>query len=90
MLVNYTKTESDTGAQFLPISGTLKPAPNGNKIPASRYTGESSYNKYDAETFSVTLVADYDLSEDWTMSFNSRITDASADYQQAWTSFYWR
>ncbi|WDE10244.1 TonB-dependent siderophore receptor [Thalassomonas haliotis] len=87
LLLNYTETESDTGAQFLPISGTLTPAPNGNYIPASRYTGESDFNKYDAETLSVTLVADYDLSEDWTVSVNSRYTDASADYQQAWTSF---
>lgn len=87
VLLNYTETESDTGAQFLPISGTLNAAPNGKYIPASRYSGETDYNQYNAKTFSATLVAEYALNEDWTLSANSRFTDASADYQQAWTSF---
>jgi len=87
LLVNYTQTESDTGAQFLPIYGTLKPEPNGEYIPNSRYAGEPGFNQYDAETLSATLVASYDLNDNWTLSLNSRYTDASADYQQAWSSF---
>lgn len=87
LLLNYTETDSDTGAQFLPVSGTLNPAPNGKYIPASRYSGEQDYNQYNAKTFSATLVAEYDINEDWSISANSRITDAKADYQQAWTSF---
>jgi len=87
LLLNYTKTESDTGAQFLPITGTLTPASNGKNIPNSRYTGENDFNHYDAKTLSATLVVDYDLSDSWSLSVNSRYTDGSADYQQAWTSF---
>ena len=87
LLFNYTDTKSDTGAQFLPVSGTLTKAPNGKTISGSRYTGENDYNQYDAKTFSATLAGEYDISDDWTLSANARITNASADYQQAWTSF---
>jgi len=87
LLVNYTKTESDTAAQFLPVTGTLKPAVNGKHIEHSTYAGEPDYNKYDAETFAVTLIAEHEINDIWTVSLTSRYTDASADYQQAWMSF---
>lgn len=87
MLVNYTDTESDTAAQFLPLQGTLLPAPNGKKITSDTYLGLPSFNKYDAETLAVTLMAKHDINDYWQLSANARYTDASADYQQAWTSF---
>nr|WP_285817835.1 TonB-dependent siderophore receptor [Echinimonas agarilytica] len=87
LLVNYTNTESDTAAQFLPISGTLTAAPNGKYIDASTYTGDPEYNQYDADALSVTLTASHDINDNWLASVNARYTDGSADYQQAWTSF---
>lgn len=87
LLVNYTNTESDTGAQFLPLQGTLLPSPNGEKIESSTYLGDPDFNKYDAETLAVTLMAEIELNDVWSLSATSRYTDASADYQQAWTAF---
>ena len=87
MLVNYTDTKSDTGAQFLPLQGTLLPAPNGKKIANDTYLGLPGYNKYDAETLAVTLMASHDINDYWQLSANARYTDASADYQQAWSTF---
>lgn len=87
LLLNYTDTESDTGAQFLPILGTLTAAPNGEFIDTSVYAGEPDFNKYDATTTSVTLLADHQLNDVWSFEITSRYTDAEADYQQAWSSF---
>jgi iron complex outermembrane receptor protein len=93
LLLNYTDTDSDTAAQFLPIAGTLEPGPDGRKIDSSTYTGEPGFNNYDAKTTAVTLLANHQFNDVWSMEFTSRYTDAEADYQQAWTSFigdrYW-
>ncbi|WP_341939478.1 TonB-dependent siderophore receptor [Marinimicrobium sp. C2-29] len=87
LLVNHTETESDTGAQFLPLQGTLNPAPNGEFIENSTYTGEPEYNRYNTETTSVTFLADHQINNVWSLEVTSRYSDAEADYQQAWTSF---
>ncbi|QFU77352.1 TonB-dependent siderophore receptor [Halioglobus maricola] len=87
LLLNYTETESDTAAQFLPVVGTLEPAANGQYIDHSTYLGDPDFNKYDAETLAITLLASHQFNETWSMEFTSRYTDASADYQQAWPSF---
>ncbi|WP_051235624.1 TonB-dependent siderophore receptor [Marinimicrobium agarilyticum] len=87
LLVNHTETESDTGAQFLPLYGTLYPAPNGEEIENSTYTGEPGYNRYNTETTSVTFLANHHFNSIWSLEVTSRYSDAQADYQQAWTSF---
>lgn len=87
LLVNHTETESDTGAQFLPLYGTLYPAPNGEVIENSTYTGEPEYNRYNTETTSVTFLANHQFNNVWSLEVTSRYSDAQADYQQAWTSF---
>jgi len=87
MLLNYTDTESDTGAQFLPLQGTLLPAPNGKKIASDTYLGLPNFNKYDAETLAFTVMAKHEINDYWQLSANARYTDASADYQQAWGAF---
>ncbi len=87
LLLNHTSTESDTGAQFLPIYGTLFPAPNGEFIENSTYMGEPGFNKYDTETTSVTLLADHQINQIWSLELTSRFSDAEADYQQAWPAF---
>lgn len=87
LLLNYSKTDSDTAAQFLPLAGTLYAAPNGRYIDASTYLGEPGFNKYEAKTTSVTLLASHQFNDVWGMEFTSRYTDAKADYQQTWASF---
>ena len=87
VLVNYTDTESDTAAQFLPVVGTLEPAQNGRSINPDAFLGEPSFNRYDAETLSVTLLADHQFNEVFGGELTARYTDGEADYQQAWPSF---
>lgn len=87
LLLNFTDTQSDTAAQFLPIAGTLEPAANGRQIDSGAYLGDADFNQYDARTASATLLATRQLNDIWSMELTSRYTDASADYQQAWPSF---
>ena len=87
LLLNYTETESDTAAQFLPIAGTLYPAPNGKTIDNSTYLGDPDFNQYDAKTQSITFLADHQINDQWRVELNSRWTDAEVDYQQAWPAF---
>ena len=87
VLLNYTDSKSDTAAQFLPITGTLLPANNGQRIDSSAYLGEPTFNQYDATTLSATFLASHRFNDVWSMEFTSRYTDAKADYRQAWPSF---
>lgn len=87
VLLNYSKTESDTAAQFLPLQGTLKPAPNGQYIDFDTYVGDPNFGQYDAETKAITLFAEHEFNDIWRMELTARRTSANADYKQAWTSF---
>lgn len=87
VLLNYTDTESDVAAQFLPIYGTLLPAPNGRKIDSSAYLGDPDFNYYNTETKAITLLASHRFNDMWSMEFTSRYTDGAADYRQAWPAF---
>jgi iron complex outermembrane receptor protein len=87
LLANFQRTDSDAGAQFLPIYGTLLPAPNGEFIEAETYLGEPEFNRYDTETRSLTVLADHQISEVWSAEATARFTDGEADYHQAWPAF---
>jgi iron complex outermembrane receptor protein len=87
LLANFQQTDSDAGAQFLPIYGTLLPAPNGRFIDPETYLGEPGFNRYDTETRSVTLLADHQLNAVWSVEATARFTDGEADYHQAWPAF---
>ena len=87
LLANFQQTDSDAGAQFLPIYGTLLPAPNDQFIEAETYLGEPDFNRYDTETRSLTLLADHQISELWSFEATARYTEGDADYAQAWPAF---
>jgi iron complex outermembrane receptor protein len=87
VLLNYTDTEGDVAAQFLPVYGTLLPAPNGREIDSGAYLGDPDFNYYNTETKAVTLLASHRFNDVWSMEFTSRYTDGEADYQQAWPAF---
>ena len=87
LLANVQQTDSDAGAQFLPIYGTLLPAPNGEFIEAETYVGEPGFNRYNTETRSLTLLADHQVNDVWSVEGTARYTEGEADYQQAWTAF---
>lgn len=87
LLGNYQETESDAGAQFLPVQGTLQPAPNGEFIDSDVYLGEPSFNRYNTDTRSLTLLADHQFNAVWSAEATARWTRGEADYHQAWPSF---
>lgn len=87
-LLNYTDTDSDTAAQFLPTMGILLPAPNGQFLDTSAYVGEPDFNYYKAKTTSITVLAEHNFNDVWSMEATARYTDAEADYKQAWLQLW--
>ncbi len=87
LLAALNRTRADTAAQFLNLSGTLYPAANGQRIDYDAYMGDTSFNKYNPESKSVTVLVNQELNDVWSMEVNSRYTDAKADYQQTWATF---
>lgn len=87
LLANFQKNDGDTAAQFLPIEGTLRPAPNGEYLPRDIYYGEPGFNQYITETQSYTLLAEHAFNANWSIDATARYTDGDADYNQVWHSF---
>ena len=87
LLANIQETDSDTGAQFHPVAGTLTPAPNGAKIPFDAYTGEPGFNAYDTQSESLTLLFEQQWGAIWSIESTARWTEGSSDYRQAWVAF---
>ncbi len=87
LLANFQKTDSDTGAQFIPIAGSMLPAPNGEFFDPDVYLGEPDFNRYNTETRSLSLLADHQLNDVFSIEATARITEGEADYRQAWPAF---
>lgn len=87
VLGSIQRARGQAGAQFVPIEGTLEPAPNGRFIKDSFFAGEPEFDRYDTDTDSVTLLADHVINAIWSLEVTGRWTDGSADYKQAWPSF---
>lgn len=90
LLANYRNTKSDTGAQFLPIEGTLLPSPNGKKIASNSYMGIPGFNRYNPETKSFTFLANHEFNDMLSMEFTARSTKGEVAYRQAWPAFIGR
>lgn len=88
LLLHYQDSDAAPGAQFLPIFGTLRPAPNGQFIASDFFAGEPGFNKYDGETKSATLLATHQINETWSAQVTARKTEGERDYQQAWVTFF--
>ncbi|MFW5926763.1 MAG: TonB-dependent siderophore receptor, partial [Wenzhouxiangella sp.] len=87
VLGSLQRTRGQAGAQFVPVQGTLVPAPNGKFIDDGFFAGEPEFDRYDTDTDSVTMLADHAFNATWSMEATGRWTDGSADYRQAWPSF---
>lgn len=87
VLANYTKSDTDPTAQFLPVLGTLLPASNGLTIDNNVNLGNPDFNQYIATTKSVTLIAEHALSDQWDLEFTARSTRGDVEYNQAWPAF---
>ena len=87
LLGSFQDTDSRAGAQFVPIAGTLRPAPNGRFIDDSAFLGEPSFDRYDTRKNSVTVLANHAFNAVWSLETTARWTAGKADYNQAWPSF---
>ena len=58
ILANYSDQESDTAHQFLPVTGTLLPAPGGQEIDPYVYHGAPGFNAYDTQSFALSLIVE--------------------------------
>lgn len=87
LLFDYTKRESDSAHQFLPLSGTINPHPSGQQISNTVYLGEPGFNRFDTESFAVTFLAEHRIDDVWSLDMSSRYRDGESEYRQTWVSF---
>jgi iron complex outermembrane receptor protein len=84
----FQDTDSDTGAQFIPVEGTLLPLPDGTFLPDQDvYAGEPGFNKFDTKSSQVTLLGEHIFNDTTSVSFTALWRDGEADYHQAWPTF---
>lgn len=76
VLSRFQKSETASGAGFLPASGTLLPNPNG-RIPRDRFTGEPGQNDYDKQLASIGYEFHHDFASG--LAFNQNLRYGSAD-----------
>lgn len=87
LLGRYQKDQGGTISTFVPIAASLGAAP-GRRLPTSRFLSEPDWEKYDTETFAVSLLAEHRLSDAITLRSNSRYLDANVDYQSIYPDSY--
>jgi iron complex outermembrane recepter protein len=84
----FQDTHSDTGAQFIPIEGTLEPLADGSYLPDQDvYAGEPDFNRFDTKSNQVTMLGEHIFNDTTSLSFTALWRDGEADYHQAWPTF---
>jgi len=84
----FQDTDSDTGAQFTPVEGTLLPLADGTYLPDQDvYAGEPGFNKFETQSNQVTLLGEHIFNDSTSLSFTALWRDGEADYHQAWATF---
>ncbi|MBV1915504.1 MAG: TonB-dependent siderophore receptor [Pseudomonadales bacterium] len=95
-LFNYTKRESDTAHQFLPLTVTGCPnsgvtisnpaicaTASDKEIDTSFYAGDPNFNRYDSESTSLTLFGEQILNDIFSVEGTARYRDSEVDYRQS-------
>ncbi|AMJ87065.1 TonB-dependent siderophore receptor [Alteromonas stellipolaris] len=84
----FQDSDSDTGAQFIPVEGTLLPLPDGTYLPDQDvYVGEPGFNKFETQSNQVTLLGEHIFTDTTSLSFTALWREGEADYHQAWGTF---
>ncbi|MEM7081510.1 MAG: TonB-dependent siderophore receptor [Pseudomonadota bacterium] len=99
-LLNYTDRESDTSAQFLPLTATacgtadvtvseanVCAGTTGQEVDHSVYVGDPGFNRYDTEATTFSLFGTHDFSDTLSFAATARYRDNEAQYDQTWVSF---
>ncbi len=87
LIAMHQNTDSDTGAQFVPVEGTLKPLKDGTYLDQDVYTGEPGWNKYDTRSNQLTALVEQQLTNNLALEATALWREGSADYNQAWPVF---
>jgi iron complex outermembrane recepter protein len=87
LIAMHQNTDSDTGAQFVPVEGTLKPLKDGTYLDQDVYTGEPGWNKYDTRSNQLTALVEQQLTTNLALEATALWREGSADYNQAWPVF---
>lgn len=80
----HQENDSQVSSQFLPMKGTLGPAPLG-RIPTNRFAGEPGWDRYDTRKDELLLSWDQRLNAAWKMVSNVRKTQSSSVTREIWT-----
>lgn len=87
ILANYSDQDSDTAHQFLPVTGTLFASQSGQEIDPYVYHGAPGFSAYNTESFALTLIAQQQINDVFSIEGVGRYLDTQADYRQAWINF---
>jgi iron complex outermembrane recepter protein len=80
LLARYQKDNGGSVSTFPPYMATLL-APPGKRLPTSRLLGEPSWEKFDTETKTATLLIEHRFSDALTFRSRTRYMEAHVDYQ---------
>lgn len=83
----YQDTDSDTGAQFIPVEGTLRPLADGSFIDQDVYAGEPGFNQFNTQSSQITFLAEHRINDVLSLEATALWRDGEADYHQAWPTF---
>ncbi|MAT36042.1 MAG: TonB-dependent siderophore receptor [Ponticaulis sp.] len=84
----WQDTDSDTGAQFIPVEGTLFPhTVTGEYIDPDLYVGEPDFNRYNTDSTQVTLLGEHRVNDSLKLEATALWRSGEADYHQAWPTF---
>jgi iron complex outermembrane recepter protein len=87
LLGYYQENETRTSQQFFPWAGTMTPAPNGTFFDDSLFYGEPGWDRYNTRNESLTLLANHQISDAWSVDATARYSSGKGDYKQAWPAF---
>lgn len=82
LLSHFSRTRAGSFVRNRPAVGSLVPTPAGTTIPASLYTGEPGFNRFDQDQWAFGWQLEHRLGEDWTVRQNARYGRLDVDYQQ--------
>lgn len=80
LLARYQKDNGGSISTFPPYMATLK-APPGRRLPTSRFLGEPSWEKFDTEVKTASLLIEHRFSDALTFRSRTRYMESHVDYQ---------
>ena len=87
LLFNYDDRDGDAAGQFIPLTGTYYPGPNGETIEPSTYLGEPGFNTYETDSTALTVIGSHRLNDIFTLEGTARWRDSGSTYRQTWVAF---